>query len=255
MGTYNNSNNNYRNNIFNGNNKGDNAMMNNRRYNKFENFDVTNSAPRCPVTLLVDTSGSMDGQPINELNAAIRQFVEDLKQDEVASCSVELEIIRFDSQAQIVTPYTAIQDLNNVPTLYADGWTSMGAGLSLATNELKSRRRLYKQNGCAAYKPWVVLMTDGGPNDNWQQAAAAMRELGEQKKIWYMGVEIGPFADHNTMCQIMPLNSPPLKLDGLRFRDFFKWLSDSLKSVSSSAVSEEDNVQFAYPDWADLSGM
>ena len=254
MGIYNNFNN-YRNNNFNGNNKGDNAMMNKRCINKFENFDVNNSAPRCPVTLLVDTSGSMAGQPINELNAAIQQFVEDLKQDEVASCSVELEIIRFDSSAQIVTPYTAIQDLNNVPTLYADGYTSMGAGLNLATNELQARRRLYKQNGCAAYKPWVVLMTDGGPNDNWQQAAATMRKLGEQQKIWYMGVEIGPLVDHATMCQIMPLNSPPLKLDGLRFRDFFKWLSDSLKGVSSSAVSEEDNVQFAFPGWADVSGM
>ena len=254
MGIYNNLSN-YRNNSFNSNNKGDNAMMNKRRNNKFENFDVTNSAPRCPVTLLVDTSGSMAGQPINELNAAIRQFVDDLKQDEAASCSVELEIIRFDSSAQIVTPYTAIQDLNNVPTLYADGYTSMGAGLSLAANELQARRKLYKQNGCAAYKPWVVLMTDGGPNDDWQQAAATMRELGEQQKIWYMGIEIGPDVDHGTMCQIMPLNSPPLKLDGLRFRDFFKWLSDSLKSVSSSAVSEENNVQFAYPGWADASGM
>ena len=254
MGIYNNFNN-YRNNSFNGNNKGDNAMMNNRCNNKFENFDVTNSAPRCPVTLLVDTSGSMYGQPINELNAAIQQFVQELKQDEVASSSVELEIIRFDSSAQIVTPYTAIQDLNSIPTLYADGYTSMGAGLSLAANELQNRRRLYKQNGCASYKPWVVLMTDGGPNDDWQQAAATMRELGEKNKIWYLGVEIGPDVDHRTMCQIMPLNSPPLKLDGLRFRDFFKWLSDSLKSVSSSAVSEENNVQFGAFDWADLSGM
>ena len=254
MGTYNNFSNNYRNNSFNGNNKGEYAMKNNC-CNKFENFDVTNSAPRCPVTLLVDTSGSMYGQPIRELNAAIQQFVQDLKQDEVASASVELEIIRFDSSADIVTPYTAIQDLNHVPTLTANGYTSMGAGLNLATQELNARRRLYKSTGCSAYKPWVVLMTDGGPNDNWQQAASEMRRLGENQKIWYLGIEVGDCVDHNTMCQIMPLNSPPVKLDGLRFRDFFKWLSDSLKSVSSSAVSEENNVQFGAFDWADLSGM
>ena len=254
MGVYNNFNN-HRNNSFNGNNKGDYAMMNKRSHNKFENFDINNSAPRCPVILLVDTSGSMNGEPINELNAAIRQFVEELKQDEVASSSVELEIISFNDSAQIATPYTAIQDLNSIPTLYADGYTSMGAGLDLATNELQARRRLYKQNGCAAYKPWVVLMTDGGPNDNWEQSAAVMRKLGEQKKIWYLGVEIGPWVDHHTMGQIMPLNSPPMKLDGLRFREFFKWLSDSLKSVSSSAVSEEDNVQFAFPGWVDISEM
>ena len=254
MGIYNNFSN-YHNHSFNSSDKGDNAMTATLCNNEFENFDVNNSAPRCPVILLLDTSGSMAGQPINELNAAIRQFVEELKQDEVASCSVELEIIQFDYNAQIVTPYTTIQDLNDVPTLCAGGSTNMGAGLSLAADELKARRKLYKKNGCSAYKPWVVLMTDGGPTDNWRQAAEAMRELGEKREIWYMGVEIGPNVDHDTMCQVMPQNSPPLKLDGLRFRDFFKWLSDSLETVSSSAVSEEDNVQFAYPDWVDPVGM
>ena len=254
MGIYNNFSN-YHNHSSNSSDKGDNAMMDTLCNNEFENFDVNNSAPRCPITLLLDTSGSMAGQPINELNAAIRQFVEELKQDEVASCSVELEIISFDSSAQVVTPFTAIRDLNSAPILHANGFTSMGAGLDLATQELKARRKLYKKNGCSAYKPWVVLMTDGGPTDNWRQAAATMRELGEQKEIWYMGVEIGPNVDHDTMCQIMPQNSPPLKLDGLRFRDFFKWLSDSLNGVSNSAVSEEDNVQFRALDWADLAGM
>ena len=230
--------------------------FNNYRNNRFANMNfVNNSAPRCPVFLLVDTSISMDGEPINELNAAIRQFVFDLQNDEIASSSVELEIISFDNKANIVIPCTPISELKDIPVLTTDYCTCLGKGLNLVVNELHKRRSFYKRQGISSYKPWVILMTDGAPNDNWGQPAAEMRNLAENHKIWYLGVEIGPEADHNTMCEIMPLISPPFKLDGMRFQDFFKWLSDSLQSVSHSAVSDENEAQFPQLDWADLSNM
>ena len=230
--------------------------MNNRRYDNVS-LDTMNPAPRCPVVLLLDTSGSMWGNAINELNAGLKQFIQETANDEAASMSVELEVITFDNEANVVMPFTPIADVEQNPSpLTAAGMTAMGAGLDLAYNDLQERRRLYRDNGISSYKPWVVLMTDGGPNDEWQESARKMRELGEKGKIQYIGLEIGDSVDHYTMQSILPANPEPVKLQGLRFKQFFKWLTDSLHSVSVSTVSEEDNICFGnINSWADLTNF
>ena len=218
--------------------------MDNRYFNA--NLDLNNPAPRCPVILLLDTSGSMSGDPIKELNAGLKQFIQETSNDEAASMSVELEVITFDSSVNIAMPFTPICDVEKNPApLTTYGTTSMGGALTLAADELKKRRKLYQGNGIPSYKPWVVLMTDGQPTDNWEAPAAKMRALAEQNRITFVGVEIGKGVDHATMCKIMPAGNPMLaKLDGLKFKDFFRWLTDSMGALSSSAISDQDNLKF-----------
>ena len=230
--------------------------MNNRRYDDVS-LDTMNPAPRCPVVLLLDTSSSMYGAPINELNAGLKQFIQETADDEAAGMSVELEVITFDSSVNVAMPFTPISDVDRNPApLVASGCTSMGAALRVAKRDLQQRRQLYCDNGISSYRPWVVLMTDGGPNDDWEQAAREMRDLGEKGKIQYIGIEIGNDADHSTMCRILPAEPGPVKLQGLRFKQFFRWLTDSLRSVSASAVSDQDNVKLgSIRSWADLNNM
>lgn len=82
----------------------------------------------------------------------------------------------------------------------------------------------------------MILITDSGPNDDWVEAAKKMRSLGERGKIQYIG--IGDEADHETMCRILLAQPGAPKLRGLRFKPFFRCLTDLLKSVSASAVSD-----------------
>lgn len=224
---------------------------------QFDTLDISNPAPRCPAILLLDTSGSMEGAPIQELNEGVRQFVRETSQDEAAGLCTELEIITYDSTVSVILPFTPIRDVNlsSFP-LRANGRTSMGAALQRATQDLRERRSLYRNKGISSYRPWVILMTDGAPNDNWQTAAQEMRTLGEQGKIEYIGVEIGSSANHAVMCQILPANPGPVRLQGLRFKQIFRWLTDSLRSVSESTVAEQDNVQFrSIQSWADLANL
>lgn len=220
-------------------------------------LDMMNPAPRCPVVVLLDTSSSMAGEPIRELNAGLKQFIKETADDEAAGMSVELEVITYDSTARVLIPFTPIADVNKNPTrLVASGYTSMGAALNLANKDLQHRRKLYRDKGVSSYKPWVILMTDGEPNDEWEGPAAAMRSLGERGSIQYIGIEIGSNADHDTMCHILPSQPGPVKLQGLRFKQFFRWLTDSLRSVSASAVSNQDNVRLKdIRSWADLDNM
>ena len=133
--------------------------------------------------------------------------------------------------------------------------TPLGEALRLADSELRARRRLYKQKGISSYKPWIILMTDGCPNDDWRSAAASMKQLGEEKRLQYIGIGIGDEADFDTLREILPEHPGPVKLKGLCFKEFFKWLTDSLKSVSASSVAQQDAVVLGNVNsWADLAG-
>ena len=228
--------------------------MNN--YAEENSLDVTNPAPRCHVLLLLDTSGSMSGEPLRELKEGLNQFLRETSDDETASMSVELEIITFGGEVEIAASFAPINVINdNPPSLGANGMTPLGKALKLADSELKARRRLYKSKGISSYKPWIILMTDGCPNDDWKSTAASMKQLGEEKHLQYIGIGIGDDADFNTLYEILPAHPGPVKLKGLCFKEFFKWLTDSLKSVSASSVAQQDAVMLGNVNsWADLAG-
>ena len=165
-------------------------------YAESNNLDVTNPAPRCPVILMLDTSGSMSGQPLRELQSGLDQFLKETSDDETASMSVELEIITFGGSAEIASAFAPVCDIADTPpALDANGSTPLGEALKLADSELKARRRLYKQKGIASYKPWIVLMTDGCPNDDYESAASSMKRMGDEGKLQYIGIGIGEEAD------------------------------------------------------------
>ena len=77
-------------------------------YAESNNLDVTNPAPRCPVILLLDTSGSMSGAPLRELQSGLDQFLKETSDDETASMSVELEIITFGGDAEIASAFAPV---------------------------------------------------------------------------------------------------------------------------------------------------
>ena len=98
--------------------------------------------------LLLDTSSSMEGAPIDELNEGLKQFLRETAADEAASRSVELEVITFDSYADVAMPFTAIGDVDQNPDpLVAAGCTSMRAGIRLALRDLKAWHRMYRNSG------------------------------------------------------------------------------------------------------------
>lgn len=222
---------------------------------KLGNMDAHNPAPRLPVILMLDTSGSMAGTAINELNRGLRQFLQETQEDATASSSVELEIISFSDNATVEIPFQRLGliDESTLPTFTAGGNTAMGAAIDRAKNDLKSCREIYKINGFSAYKPWIVLMTDGAPNDNWEKPARELKELCQSKGYTYLGIGVGDAVDWKTLGEIVPDPPGPVKLQGFKFREFFKWITDSLKMTTRTAVDLQDTVQVgSIKDWGEL---
>lgn len=135
---------------------------------------VNNPTARIPVCLCLDVSGSMIGEPINELNKGVNMFYDSIRDDEVASFSAEISIVTFGkSGAECVADFASLAISPNPPILTANGFTPMGEAVNMALDNLKNRKQEYKDAGVDYYQPWLVLMTDGCPNGNFFRASAS----------------------------------------------------------------------------------
>jgi uncharacterized protein YegL len=188
-----------------------------------------NPEPRCPCLLILDKSGSMAGQAIAELNAGIQTFRDELAADSLAMKRIETAIVTF-GPAPIEEHFQTVATFNPNP-LRANGDTPIGAAIEMGLTLLEQRKAEYRANGISFYRPWVFLITDGGPTDSWQAAAARVKEGEAASKFAFFAVGV----DGARMDVLEQLSvRAPLKLQGLKFRELFQWLSNSMKSVSQS---------------------
>ncbi len=204
-----------------------------------------NPEPRCPCLLLLDTSASMAGAPIDELNRGLMDFRRELAGDALAMKRVELGLLTF-GPVQLVSDFQTA-DQFTPPLLAGAGDTPIGAAITTGLDMIRQRKDAYRANGILYYRPWVFLITDGVPTDSWQQAAAMVRAGEEAKGFSFFAVGV-----ENADLEILSRISvrPPLKLGGLRFRDLFNWLSSSLSTVSRAQVGQP--VRLMPPGWAEV---
>jgi len=239
-------------------------------------FDQTefaeNPEPRCPVVLVLDTSGSMQGSPITELNEGLRAFAAAIRADRLASLRVEValitcggkvraldvrgpepsgnkDVVLFNPMGIAVRPKVNEVPLNahqafvtadqfQPPALDADGDTPLGEAISRALALLRERKEIYKQNGLDYFRPWIFTITDGKPTDKgWESVAEQVRQEEARKGVVFYGVGVEG-ADLQTLAKFS-LSRPPLKLKGLAFGDLFTWLSKSLSAIAHSRPGEQ----------------
>jgi uncharacterized protein YegL len=199
-----------------------------------------NQEDRCACVLLLDVSYSMSGVPIDSLNQGIRSFKEELNKDNYARKRVEVAIVTFGSQADVVQKFITA-DQFTPPTLRAYGSTSMGAGINLALDIIEARKQRYKQHGVCYYRPWILMITDGAPTDDISYATHRIIEAEKSKKAIFFAVGTeGASMDILSKISVRL----PIKLNELNFGELFEWLSASLSSVSQSRIGD----QVALPD-------
>jgi uncharacterized protein YegL len=204
--------------------------------------------------LLLDTSSSMIGEPIENLNKALQEFKDKVSVDEMAKKRVDVAIVEFNTEARIVQDFTPILQMDPVE-LEAGGTTSMGAGINIAIDMVKERNRFYNSLGTPVFKPWIFMITDGLPTDSIVEAALRIEEeenKGTHGKLRFFALGIGDY-DKETLFQ---LTHRVLELTDTDFSGIFNWMSESMVAISVSRVGEEailkdlpENARVVPTDW------
>ena len=245
-------------------------------YAGFESSEFAeNPEPRVPCVLLLDVSDSMSevvanagqdtGQTVHQdgktyrvvsggttridlLNAGLVTLKDTLAADTLASKRAEIAIVTFGGSVNTVQEFVTAEHFQP-PHLHTSGSTPMGQAIIVGLEMIAQRKAIYRVNGISYYRPWVFLITDGGPDprDPWQAAAAQVKQ-GEAAKsfaFFTVGVE---GANFDILAQIA--TRAPVKLKGINFRELFLWLSQSMQAVSQS--SPDDKVSLPPAGWAEI---
>ena len=207
---------------------------------------------RLPVYILIDTSGSMKGEPIESVKVGLEAMVSSLRQDPFALESAAISIITYDRDVKVVLPLTPLEDLQLPEITTPDsGPTHTGAALKLLCEQVDKEVQLSTPEKKGDWMPLLFLMTDGKPAD----IQLYNQMIPEVKKRRFAGI---------VACAAgMRANPEPLKLltdqvymldtlDSASFKKFFKWVSDSIGAGNKSVGSTEDLVLPPPPEEVNL---
>lgn len=207
---------------------------------------------RFPVILVLDSSGSMSGGRIDEINAGLQylkaglqayrngqSLVSEFIQEPAMPLSkLDLAVIQFSTDAKVIQPFSKI-DTFYPPVLKADGSTSMGKAILEAINVTEKQKKLYQALDVQYYRPWIFLVTDGAPTDMkegdflWEKVAKTIQNGEDNKDFLFFSVGVGQ-ANFRFLKSISPQNRPPLKIKEGATDGMFSWLMSSFEKVTST---------------------
>lgn len=218
-----------------------------RVFGAFASEIVNASEPHMACLFLIDTSGSMEGEPIEELISALNRFKVEVCEDKRTRDILYVAIVEFNTAVNVVQDFVPIEYMKPV-SLIARGVTEMNGGLRKAIDMVIERVRFYRRSGTEPYCPWIVMITDGYPTDSIDNVAEEILYLDQQDelRLWSLAVD---GADTNLLSKLGH-GKRVLKLKDCDFSNFFDWVNKNMRSISVSSPGEKARVE-VLPDNVD----
>jgi uncharacterized protein YegL len=183
---------------------------------------------KLPVYLLLDTSGSMSGEPIEAVRNGMQTLLSALRQDPHAIESAYLSVITFADTARQIVPLTELGQFQ-MPAISAASTTSMGAALALLAERVEAEVAKTSADQKGDWKPIVFMMTDGISTDDLAPGIEAIRKA---KIGTFIACAAGPSANVQELQRITDSVVRLDTADSNTIRAFFKWVSASIATTS-----------------------
>lgn len=189
---------------------------------------------RLPVYLLIDTSGSMRGEPIQSVNVGLQALVGSLRQDPHALESVYLSIITFDREVSVAVPLTALDEFQLPEILTPEsGPTHLGRALELLCTQLDAEVVQSTPDQKGDWLPLLFVMTDGSPSD-LAVFNAQVTEIKARHFAQIIGCAAGPKAKEQFLKEFSTHVVSLDVTDSSTFSSFFSWVSRAVTTGSRS---------------------
>ncbi|MDN6856776.1 VWA domain-containing protein [Pseudomonas sp. CAN2814] len=178
-----------------------------------------------PVILLLDVSGSMGGEKIQNLNDAVRDMLDVFRGNETSETEIWVSIITFGSEVTLHQPLASANDIQ-WQALAAGGMTPLGVALEMAKAMIEDKDVVPSR----AYRPTVVLVSDGQPDNGWKGALREFVNEGRSAKCDRMAMAIGADADEAVLGAFIEDTQNPLFYaeNARQMKDFFKFVTMSV---------------------------
>ena len=192
-----------------------------------------------PVILLLDTSGSMhENGKIAVLNSAVNEMLTSFKNLDATNASISVSIITFGGNAQICQELKPVSEIGEI-NMIASGMTPMGGAVRLAKEMIENKEIITSRT----YRPTVVLVSDGMPNDSWEDAIDLFKNDGRSAKCYRMAMGIGVeegTTEHKVLENFISNEERVYSAeDASNIRKFFKYVT---MSVTSRTRSQNPNI-------------
>ncbi len=198
---------------------------------------TTQAARPLPVVILADVSGSMSGDgKIQALNLAVREMLNAFKDEDDLRAEIHLAVITFGGEATIYLPLSRAAEASWTD-LGASGGTPMGAAFALARTLIEDHEMVPSR----AYRPTLVLVSDGQPTDEWKQQLAGLLQSERGGKAFRMALAIGADADHAVLQEFLA-NAEARVYRADEARQIHKFFQLVTMSVSARSRSANPNV-------------
>ena len=204
---------------------------------ELKKFQIQAARP-LPVIVLADTSGSMsEGGKIEALNSALQDMIATFSHESRLRAEIQVSVITFGgSSAELNLPLTPAHQIQSFSQLTADGATPLGGALRLASQLIEDKDIVPSR----AYKPVIVLVSDGYPNDEWETPFAQLQNGERSSKATRFAMGIGADADVSMLADFANDPEAPL-FQASEARDIHRFFRAVTMSVSARSQSSTPN--------------
>ena len=165
-------------------------------------LDETVSVPRRTMTLffLIDTSGSMEGNKIGAVNDAVVNVLPMLNDISETNPDAEIKVAALEFSSDVNWLYDEPKLAKDFiwQDVTAGGLTSLGGACAELASKL-SRNGGFMQSASGSFAPAIILLSDGGPTDNYEIGLAKLKSNNWFKSAIKIAIAIGDDADKDVL--------------------------------------------------------